>query len=147
MSLTRGARIGSYDIVEQIGAGGMGEVYRARDARLDRDVALKVLPSSVASDPERLARLQREARTLAALNHPHIAQIYGLEETGGVTALVMELVEGSTLADRIVQGPLPLDEALPIARQIAEALEAAPHRLAAGSVTGGTSFRTASGSS
>ena len=125
MSLTRGARIGSYDIVEQIGAGGMGEVYRARDARLDRDVALKVLPSSVASDPERLARLQREARTLAALNHPHIAHIYGLEETGGVTALVMELVEGSTLRERIAQGPLPLDEALPIARQIAEALEGA----------------------
>jgi serine/threonine protein kinase len=125
MSLTRGARIGSYDIVEQIGAGGMGEVYRARDARLDRDVALKVLPSSVAADPERLARLQREARTLAALNHPHIAHIYGLEETGGATALVMELVEGSTLADRIAQGPVPIEDALPIARQIAEALEAA----------------------
>jgi len=123
MSLAPGSRIGSYDIVELIGSGGMGEVYRARDARLDRDVAVKVLPASVASDPERLARLQREARTLAALNDPHIAQIYGLEDSGGVTALVMELVEGPTLADRIAQGPIPLEESLPIARQIAEALE------------------------
>ena len=98
----------------------MGEVYRARDARLDRDVAIKVLPASVASDPERLARLQREARTLAALNDPHIAQIYGLEESASVTALVMELVEGPTLADRIAQGALPLEESLPIARQIAD---------------------------
>jgi serine/threonine-protein kinase len=125
MSLSRGSRIGSYDIVELLGSGGMGEVYRARDARLDRDVAIKVLPVSVASDPERLARLQREARTLAALNDPHIAQIYGLEESASVTALVMELVEGPTLADRIAQGALPLEESLPIARQIAEALEAA----------------------
>jgi|SRR6185436_667238 serine/threonine protein kinase len=120
MSLSRGSRIGSYDIVELLGSGGMGEVYRARDARLDRDVAIKVLPASVASDPERLARLQREARTLAALNDPHIAQIYGLEESASVTALVMELVEGPTLADRIAQGALPLEESLPIARQIAD---------------------------
>jgi len=120
MSLSRGSRIGSYDIVELLGSGGMGEVYRARDARLDRDVAIKVLPGSVASDPERLARLQREARTLAALNDPHIAQIYGLEESASVTALVMELVEGPTLTDRIAQGALPLEESLPIARQIAD---------------------------
>jgi Tol biopolymer transport system component len=125
VSLERGSRIGSYEVLAKLGEGGMGEVYRARDPRLDRDVAIKVLPASVASDPDRLARLQREARMLAALNDPHIAQIYGLEETGAVTALVMELVEGPTLADRMGQGPLALDEALPIARQIAEALEVA----------------------
>jgi eukaryotic-like serine/threonine-protein kinase len=100
-------------------------VYRARDTNLDRDVAIKVLPEAVASDPERLARFDREAKTLAALNHPHIAAIYGLERSSGMTALVMELVEGPTLADRIAQGPIPIDEALPIAKQIAEALEAA----------------------
>ena len=103
----------------------MGEVYRARDTRLDRDVAIKVLPESFAADPERVARFQREAKTLAALNHPNIAIIHGLEESDGVKALVMELVEGSTLADRIAQGAIPIDEALPIAKQIAEALEAA----------------------
>ena len=103
----------------------MGEVYRARDTNLDRDVAIKVLPEAVASDPERLARFDREAKTLAALNHPHIAAIYGLERSSGMTALVMELVEGPTLADRITQGAIPIDEALPIAKQIAEALEAA----------------------
>ena len=103
----------------------MGEVYRARDTNLDRDVAIKVLPEAVASDPERLARFDREAKTLAALNHPHIAAIYGLERSSGMTALVMELVEGPTLADRITRGAIPLDEALPIAKQIAEALEAA----------------------
>ena len=103
----------------------MGEVYRARDTKLDRNVALKVLPDLSADDPERLARFQREAKVLASLNHPNIAGIYGLEEADGVRALVLELVEGPTLADRIAQGPIPLDEALPIARQMAEALEAA----------------------
>ena len=103
----------------------MGEVYRATDTNLGRDVALKVLPDAFALDPERLARFKREAQVLASLNHPHIASIYGLEESQGVRALVLELVDGPTLADRLAQGPLPLDEALPIARQIAEALEAA----------------------
>src|SRR6185503_10409989 len=103
----------------------MGEVYRATDTKLKRDVAVKVLPSTLASDPDRMARFQREAEVLASLNHPHIAHIYGLEDADGVKALVMELVEGVTLADRIAQGRLPLDEALPMARQIAEALEAA----------------------
>jgi eukaryotic-like serine/threonine-protein kinase len=103
----------------------MGEVYRARDTKLNRDVAIKVLPEALAHDPERLARFEREARTLAALNHPNIGAIYGLEEVDGVRALVLELVDGPTLADRIAQGPMPIDEALPIARQIAEALEAA----------------------
>ena len=103
----------------------MGEVYRARDTKLHRDVALKVLPDLFANDPDRLARSQHEARVLASLNHPHIAGIYGLEDTDDVRALVLELVEGPTLADRIAQGPMPIEEALPIARQIAEALEAA----------------------
>ncbi len=103
----------------------MGEVYRAHDTKLGRDVALKTLPASFASDPERLARFEREAKTLASLNHPHIAQIYGFEQSGEMAALVMELVEGDDLSARIARGPLPLDEALPIARQIAEALEAA----------------------
>src|SRR5215470_8753638 len=103
----------------------MGEVYRARDTKLDRDVALKVLPESFVDDPERLARFQREAKVLAALNHPNIAHIHGLEESNGVRALVMELVEGEDLAQRLTQGAIPIDEALLIARQIAEALEAA----------------------
>src|SRR5262245_20813539 len=103
----------------------MGAVYRARDTRLDRDVAIKVLLPAVANDPERLARFQREAKTLASINHPHIGGIHGLEESNGAIALVLELVEGPTLADRIARGPIPLDEALPIAKQIAEALEAA----------------------
>jgi serine/threonine protein kinase/Tol biopolymer transport system component len=111
--------------VAALGAGGMGEVYRARDTRLKRDVALKILPESFASDPERLARFQREAELLAALNHPHIAQIYGVEESTGVRALIMELIDGETLADRIARGAIPFDEALPIAKQIAEALAAA----------------------
>jgi Tol biopolymer transport system component len=114
-----------YEITAQIGEGGMGQVYRARDTRLNRDVALKVLPDSVASDPDRLARFTREAQTLASLNHPNIAHIHGIEESGGVRALVMELVEGDDLSQRIARGAIPLDEALPIARQIAEALEAA----------------------
>src|SRR5262245_35885672 len=103
----------------------MGEVHRARDTKLDRDVAIKVLPAVFVSDPERVARFQREAKTLASLNHPNIAAIYGLDESDGMAALVLELVEGPTLADRIAQEPIPLDEALPIAKQIAEALEAA----------------------
>ena len=103
----------------------MGAVYRARDTKLNRDVAIKVLLPAVANDPERLARFQREAQVLASLNHPHIAAIYGLEDADGTKALVLELVEGPTLADRIAKGAIPLDEALPIAKQIAEALEAA----------------------
>jgi eukaryotic-like serine/threonine-protein kinase len=118
-------RVGPYEIVGALGAGGMGEVFRARDTRLHRDVALKVLPDSFASDADRIARFTREAQALAALNHPHIAQLYGVEEQGATRALVMELVEGETLADRIAGGPVPLDEAVPIARQIADALEAA----------------------
>ena len=125
MALILGTRLGVYEITAPIGAGGMGEVYRARDTRLNRDVAIKVLPDLFASDAERLARFTREAQTLAALNHPNIAHIHGLEESGGVQALVMELVEGEDLSRRIARGPIPLDEALPIARQICEALEAA----------------------
>jgi eukaryotic-like serine/threonine-protein kinase len=123
--LAFGTRLGPYEITGQIGAGGMGEVYRATDTNLKRTVAIKVLPEAVATDGERLARLQREAEVLARLNHPNIASIYGLEKSDGTAALVMELVEGPTLADRITQAPIPLDEALPIAKQIAEALEAA----------------------
>jgi hypothetical protein len=125
MALAPGSRLGPYDVVGSIGAGGMGEVYRARDPRLDRDVALKILPASFAADPERLARFEREAKTLASLNHPHIAQIYGIEEGSGIRALVMELVEGEDLSLRIARGAIPIDEAVPIARQIAGALEAA----------------------
>jgi eukaryotic-like serine/threonine-protein kinase len=125
MTLAAGARLGPYEILSALGAGGMGEVYRARDTKLNRDVAIKILPEQFAADPERIARFAREAQVLASLNHHNIGGIYGLEEAGGVKALVMELVEGPTLADRIAQGPIPLDEALPIARQIAEALEAA----------------------
>jgi eukaryotic-like serine/threonine-protein kinase len=128
MPLAIGARLGPYDIVSPLGAGGMGEVYRASDARLKRQVALKILPSEMAQDPDRLARFQREAEVLASLNHPHIAAIYGLEDALGMKALVMELVDGSTLADRIADGPLRVDEAIPIARQIAEALGAAHER-------------------
>ncbi len=125
MPLTPGTRLGPYEVTAQIGAGGMGEVYAATDTNLGRKVAIKVLPESMAAAPDRLARFSREAKTLAALNHPHIAAIYGLERAGERTAIVMELVEGPTLADRIAEGALPLDEALPIAKQIAEALEAA----------------------
>src|ERR1700676_1147684 len=125
MALTSGTKLGSYEVVAQIGAGGMGEVYRARDSKLGRDVAVKVLPANFVNDPERLARFQREARMLAALNHPNIATIYGLEAADGVSCPVMELVPGETLADRIKAGPLPIEEALKIAAQIAEALEAA----------------------
>ena len=125
MPLSRGTRIGHYEVGVQLGAGGMGEVYRARDPHLGREVALKVLPESCVADPERVARLVREAQTLAALNHPNIAAIHGLERSNGVTALILELVEGPTLADRIDDGPLPVDEALQIAEQVALALEAA----------------------
>ncbi len=125
MALEAGTRLGPYEVTDQIGAGGMGEVYRARDTSLDRDVAIKVLPTEFASDPERLARFEREAKVLASLNHPNIAHIHGLEKSGDSPALILELVEGPTLADRIGQGAIPLDEALPIAKQIAEALEAA----------------------
>jgi eukaryotic-like serine/threonine-protein kinase len=125
MVLTPGTRLGSYEVIAKLGEGGMGEVYRARDRRLDRDVALKILSPAFASDPDRLMRFEREAKTLATLNHPHIAHIHGIEDSSGTRALVMELVEGETLADRIARGPILLDEALPIARQIAEALEAA----------------------
>ena len=120
-----GRQIGPYTILSRLGAGGMGEVYRARDAKLNRDVALKIVPPAFAADRDRLARFQREAHILASLNHPNIAHVYGLEQSDGVQALVMELVEGPTLADRIVEGPIPIDEAVPIAKQIAEALEAA----------------------
>ena len=120
-----GQRIGGYEIRSLLGAGGMGEVYRARDPKLERDVAIKVLPVGIASDGERLARFQREARVLASLNHPHIGGIHGFEDASGVPALVLELVEGDTLAERLEKGPIPLSEALHMARQIAEALEAA----------------------
>ncbi len=125
MPLKVGTTLGVYEVTAAIGAGGMGEVYKARDTKLDRDVALKILPDAFVNDPERLARFQREAKVLASLNHPNIAQIHGLEESGDSPALVLEYVEGPTLQDRIAKGPVPLDEALPIARQIAEALEAA----------------------
>jgi serine/threonine-protein kinase len=125
MSVAVGARLGIYEVVSAIGAGGMGEVYRARDTKLNRDVAIKVLPGSLSGDPDRLARFSREAQLLAALNHPNIAAIHHVEDTAAGPALVMELVEGETLADRIARGPIPIDEALPIAKQIAEALEAA----------------------
>ena len=123
--LPSGTNLGPYEILAPLGAGGMGEVYRARDARLDRDVAIKVLPASLAGDAERLARFEREARVLASLNHPHVAAIYGVEDSTSVKALVLELVDGPTLQDRIESGAVPVDEAIPIARQIAEALEAA----------------------
>src|SRR6187455_909757 len=125
MSLTIGTRIGPYEVTGVLGAGGMGEVYRARDTKLNREVALKVLPDLFADDPDRLARFTREARTLAALNHPNIAHIHGLEETSGVRALIMELVEGDDLSNLIARGAMPPAVAVPIARQIAEALEAA----------------------
>ena len=142
MSLSAGTRLGPYEVTAQIGVGGMGEVYRATDTKLKRQVAIKVLPESLAADPDRLARFQREAEVLASLNHPHIAAIYGLEDTTDAKALVMELVEGPTLADRIagrsedrpqhdsdsrsgrvLTRPIPIDEALRIARQIASALD------------------------
>jgi len=125
LALTPGTRLGVYEVTAQIGEGGMGQVYRAHDTKLNRDVALKILPDAFAGDLDRLTRFTREAQTLASLNHPNIAHIHGLEESGGVRALVMELIEGDDLSQRIARGAIPLDEALPIAKQIGEALEAA----------------------
>ena len=125
MTLSPGIRIGPYEVTALLGEGGMGKVWRAHHTALKRDDALKVLPDAFASDPDRLARFRREAQVLASLNHPNIAHVYGLEQSDGVQALVMELVEGPTLADRISRGPVPVDDALAIAKQIAEALEAA----------------------
>ena len=122
MALAAGDRLGPYEIISPLGSGGFGEVYRARDTKLNREVALKVLLAALAADRDRLARFAREAQVLASLNHPHIAHIHGFEDSTGTPALVMELVEGPTLADRIAKGPLPIDEALGIAKQIAEAL-------------------------
>ncbi len=116
MPLIPGTTLGPYKVTAKIGEGGMGEVWQARDTKLDRDVALKVLPEAFTSDPDRLARFEREAKVLASLNHPNIGSIYGLEEQDGIRALVLELVEGPTLADRIKQGPIPLDETLPNCR-------------------------------
>ena len=128
MPLSPGDRLGPYEILCAIGAGGMGEVYRARDSRLGRDVALKVLPEVFARDAERMLRFEREAKVLASLNHPNISQLYGLEESNGVRALVMELVEGQTLAEQIKQASLRIGEAMPLAKQIAEAVEYAHER-------------------
>ena len=125
MGLSAGTRLGPYEILSALGAGGMGEVYRARDTKLNRDVALKVLPPAFTADTDRVARFEREARLLASLNHPRIGSIYGLEDTGSTPALVLELVEGDTLDERVRRGPLPVPEALAIAQQIADALEAA----------------------
>src|SRR5271167_5172671 len=128
MALSSGTKLGPYEIRSPLGAGGMGEVYRAADLKLGRDVALKVIVPEFAQDLRLMARFQREAQVLASLNHTNIASIYGLEESGDVLALVMELVEGPTLADRIKEGAIPLEEALPIAKQIGEALEYAHER-------------------
>lgn len=126
MSISTGTQLGPYAIASLIGAGGMGEVYQAHDSKLGRNVAIKVLPEQFARDPERLARFQREAKMLAALNHPNIAAIYGLEQSSDTHYLVMELVPGETLRERVAGGrPVPVEDALTIARQIAEALEAA----------------------
>src|SRR4029453_8725713 len=125
MPLTAGSRLGLYEITVPLGAGGMGEVFRARDTKLGRQVAIKVLPESVESAPDRVARFEREAKALAALHHPHIATLFGMEQEGGKHFLVMELVEGETLDARIARGPMPVPEALAIAREIADALEAA----------------------
>jgi len=125
MAITPGTRIGVYEILGSLGAGGMGEVYRARDTKLGRDVALKVLPPAFTADADRVARFEREARLLASLNHPHIGAIYGFEDASEVPALVLELVEGETLDDRLGRDPLPLSEALAVAEQIADALDAA----------------------
>jgi serine/threonine protein kinase len=125
LALASGTRFGTYEILAPLGAGGMGEVYRARDTRLKREVAIKVLQGDWVDTGDRLARFEREAEMLAALNHPNIAAIYGLEESAGTTALVLELVEGPTLADRLLAGPLPLSNAVAISRQIIDALDAA----------------------
>jgi serine/threonine protein kinase len=132
LALTPGTHFGVYNIIASIGEGGMGQVFRARDTKLDRDVAIKVLPEAFAHDADRLARFTREAKTLASLNHPHIAGIYGLEESAGVSAIVMELVEGEDLSQRIARGAIPLDEALPVAKQIADPLAQANIEVRAG---------------
>ena len=128
MTLSAGTRIGSYEIVDALGAGGMGEVYRARDTMLERDVAIKVLPTAFVANPAWLDQLEREARALAALNHPNIATIYGIEHAGDVHGLVLEFVDGPTLAERLAQRRLPFDEALSIAEQLVDALAAAHER-------------------
>src|SRR5271157_5389262 len=128
MPLSTGDKLGAYEILAPIGAGGMGEVYQARDTRLRRDVAIKVLPAALALDPERMARFEREARLLASLDHPNIGALYGLEESNSTRSLVLALIEGPTLADRIAAGPIPVEEAIHIAQQIAEALEYAHDR-------------------
>src|SRR6516164_4720662 len=128
MALSIGTQLGTHEIIALLGKGGMGEVYRARDLKLKREVAIKILPDEFSRDADRLSRFQREAEVLASLNHPNIAAIHDLEETGGMRYLVLELVEGETLADRIVRGPIPVEEALAIAKQITEALEAAHER-------------------
>src|SRR5262245_6073925 len=125
--IAKGSSVGPYEVLGSLGSGGMGEVYRARDTKLNRDVAIKLLPVDVAADSERLARFRGEAQVLASLNHPNIGAIYGFEDSGPVQALVLELVEGPTLADRIAKGPIAEDEALAIARQMSDALDAA-HR-------------------
>jgi len=137
MPIQSGTHLGPYEILSAIGAGGMGEVYRARDPKLGRDVAIKVLPEAFARDSERMARFQREAKVLASLDHPNIASIYGLEDSGGTRGLVMQLVEGPTLAGRIKAGPIPVDEAVRIAKQILRFSKSARH---------GMSVRTASAS-
>src|SRR5262249_34531641 len=119
VALAPGRRLGAYEITAMIGQGGMGEVYRAKDTKLGRDVALKILPTTFTNDPDRVARFRREAQVLASLNHPHIAQIHGLEEVEGTQFLVLELVDGQSLDKRIARGPIPVDEALAIAKQIA----------------------------
>src|SRR5215472_5949907 len=128
MPLVSGTKLGPYEIISPLGAGGMGEVYRARDKRLGRDAAIKVLPEAFAGDAQRMGRFEREAKVLASLNHPNIAVLYGFEESNRTRALVMELVDGATLAERIKQGPLAIEEALPTAKQIAEGLEYAHER-------------------
>ena len=128
MPLTSGTRLGAFEVVALIGSGGMGEVYRARDTRLKREVAIKILPDAFATDADRLARFQREAELLATLNHPNIGAVYGFEQNAGTKAIVLELVEGETLGERIQRGPIPVNAALPIALQIAGALEAAHER-------------------
>src|SRR6516165_2502645 len=125
MPLTIGTQLGSHEIIGLLGKGGMGEVYRARDSKLKRDVAIKILPDEFSRDPARVTRFQREAEVLASLNHPNIAAIYDLEDANDTRFLVLELVEGETLADRIQRGPIPAEEALEIGKHICEALEAA----------------------
>src|SRR5512139_828007 len=128
MALVPGARLGPYEVVAPLGSGGMGEVYRAKDTRLDRTVALKLLPPRVAHDPERRARFEREARTISSLNHPHICTLHDVGEEAGAHYLVMELLEGESLADRLQRGPLPLEQVVKYGAQIADALDCAHRR-------------------